>query len=278
MHGPGPHNRSANAGGWPNRRGCRSQFRDGALDLSGLRPACRVRRADCAGGPSSAASPMDPFSLQVHLQEIGVLPQRSRTSAIRQLVLQARRREGLAYPEKTAARVGHRSRRGPIRPRRPLTVTPGSTSPRNTRHLNMRAHQFRSRICCTPGSTWPCSSRARTCSRPDRLKCASPMSAACDLYGQQILCGTVFQVDSLADGKRLQSEKDPWPRQGGQSVKDTGRGLVGRTQKRLRTGLYGPPRVRCASCAGTARQRRSVPASPAGPTDPRARGTATSCT
>ncbi|WP_432123872.1 hypothetical protein [Streptomyces sp. C10-9-1] len=32
---------------------------------------------------------MNPVSLQVHLREIGVPPQRGRTSAIRQLVLQA---------------------------------------------------------------------------------------------------------------------------------------------------------------------------------------------
>ncbi|MFI8951516.1 hypothetical protein ACIGO6_34070 [Streptomyces sp. NPDC053750] len=39
---------------------------------------------------SQPGQPMNPVSLQVHLREIGVPPQRDRTSAIRQLVLQAR--------------------------------------------------------------------------------------------------------------------------------------------------------------------------------------------
>ncbi|MET9963026.1 hypothetical protein ABZ128_28835 [Streptomyces sp. NPDC006326] len=49
-----------------------------------------------------------PVSLQVHLREIGVPPQRGRTSAIRQLVLQAPApviAKALGYHDKTATRL-----------------------------------------------------------------------------------------------------------------------------------------------------------------------------
>lgn len=52
--------------------------------------------------------PMNPVSLQVHLREIGVAPQRGRASAIRQLVLQAPApviAKPLGYHDKTAARL-----------------------------------------------------------------------------------------------------------------------------------------------------------------------------
>ncbi|WP_318199662.1 hypothetical protein [Streptomyces sp. SCL15-4] len=52
--------------------------------------------------------PMNSVSLQVHLREIGVPPQRGRTSAIRQLVLQAPApviARALGYHDKTAARL-----------------------------------------------------------------------------------------------------------------------------------------------------------------------------
>ena len=52
--------------------------------------------------------PMNPVSLQVHLREIGVPPQRGRTSAIRQLVLQAPApviAKALGYHDKTATRL-----------------------------------------------------------------------------------------------------------------------------------------------------------------------------
>ncbi|WP_328792949.1 MULTISPECIES: hypothetical protein [unclassified Streptomyces] len=52
--------------------------------------------------------PMNPVSLQVHLREIGVPPQRGRTSAIRQLVLQAPApviARALGYHDKTATRL-----------------------------------------------------------------------------------------------------------------------------------------------------------------------------
>ncbi|MFD9575388.1 hypothetical protein ACFWBI_36915 [Streptomyces sp. NPDC059982] len=52
--------------------------------------------------------PMNPVSLQVHLREIGVPPQRGRTSAIRQLVLQAPApviAKALGYHYKTATRL-----------------------------------------------------------------------------------------------------------------------------------------------------------------------------
>ncbi|MER5556525.1 hypothetical protein ABT001_33550 [Streptomyces sp. NPDC002793] len=52
--------------------------------------------------------PMNPVSLQVHLRKIGVPPQRGRTSAIRQLVLQAPTpviAEALGYHDKTATRL-----------------------------------------------------------------------------------------------------------------------------------------------------------------------------
>ncbi|MFD9442307.1 hypothetical protein ACFWBR_29975 [Streptomyces sp. NPDC060006] len=52
--------------------------------------------------------PMNPVSLQVHLRKIGVLPQRGRTSAIRQLVLQAPApviAKALGYHDKTATRL-----------------------------------------------------------------------------------------------------------------------------------------------------------------------------
>ncbi|MFC4612911.1 hypothetical protein ACFO9E_34990 [Streptomyces maoxianensis] len=49
--------------------------------------------------------PMNPVSLQAHLREIGVPPQRGRASAIRQLVLQAPApviAKALGYHDKTA--------------------------------------------------------------------------------------------------------------------------------------------------------------------------------
>ncbi|MFD3734898.1 tyrosine-type recombinase/integrase [Streptomyces sp. NPDC058632] len=52
--------------------------------------------------------PMNPASLQVHLREIGVPPQRGRTSAIRQLVLQAPApviAKALGYHDRTATRL-----------------------------------------------------------------------------------------------------------------------------------------------------------------------------
>ncbi|MFB6782500.1 hypothetical protein ACFCX0_35245 [Streptomyces sp. NPDC056352] len=52
--------------------------------------------------------PMNPGSLQAHLREIGVPPQRGRTSAIRQLVLQAPApiiAKALGYHDKTATRL-----------------------------------------------------------------------------------------------------------------------------------------------------------------------------
>jgi integrase len=52
--------------------------------------------------------PMNPVSLQVHLREIGVPPQRGRTAAIRQLVLQAPApviAKALGYHDKTATRL-----------------------------------------------------------------------------------------------------------------------------------------------------------------------------
>ncbi|MFI1652293.1 hypothetical protein ACH4XT_35920 [Streptomyces avidinii] len=52
--------------------------------------------------------PMNPVSLQVHLRRIGVPPQRGRTSAIRQLVLQAPApviAKALGYHDKTATRL-----------------------------------------------------------------------------------------------------------------------------------------------------------------------------
>ncbi|MFE1521267.1 hypothetical protein ACFW9I_31255 [[Kitasatospora] papulosa] len=52
--------------------------------------------------------PINPVSLQVHLREIGVPPQRGRTSAIRQLVLQAPApviAKALGYHDKTATRL-----------------------------------------------------------------------------------------------------------------------------------------------------------------------------
>ncbi|MEV8457599.1 hypothetical protein AB0467_33870 [Streptomyces sp. NPDC052095] len=52
--------------------------------------------------------PMNSVSLQVHLREIGVPPQRGRTSAIRQLVLQAPApviAKALGYHDKTATRL-----------------------------------------------------------------------------------------------------------------------------------------------------------------------------
>jgi hypothetical protein len=52
--------------------------------------------------------PMNPVSLQVHLREIGVPPQRGRTSAFRQLVLQAPApviAKALGYHDKTATRL-----------------------------------------------------------------------------------------------------------------------------------------------------------------------------
>ncbi|MFC1230469.1 hypothetical protein ACIGW5_30835 [Streptomyces prasinus] len=52
--------------------------------------------------------PMNPVSLQAHLREIGVPPQRGRTSAIRQLVLQAPApviAKALGYQDKTATRL-----------------------------------------------------------------------------------------------------------------------------------------------------------------------------
>ncbi|MFJ3520438.1 hypothetical protein [Streptomyces sp. NPDC090131] len=52
--------------------------------------------------------PMNPVGLQVHLREIGVPPQRGRTSAIRQLVLQAPApviAKALGYHDKTATRL-----------------------------------------------------------------------------------------------------------------------------------------------------------------------------
>lgn len=51
---------------------------------------------------------MNPVSLQVHLREIGVPPQRGRASAIRQLVLQAPApviAKALGYHDKTATRL-----------------------------------------------------------------------------------------------------------------------------------------------------------------------------
>ena len=51
---------------------------------------------------------MNPVSLQVHLRKIGVPPQRGRTSAIRQLVLQAPApviAKALGYHDKTATRL-----------------------------------------------------------------------------------------------------------------------------------------------------------------------------
>ncbi|MEV6028493.1 hypothetical protein [Streptomyces sp. NPDC052036] len=52
--------------------------------------------------------PMNPVSLRVHLREVGVPPQRGRTSAIRQLVLQAPASviaKALGYHDKTAIRL-----------------------------------------------------------------------------------------------------------------------------------------------------------------------------
>lgn len=52
--------------------------------------------------------PMNPVSLQVHLRKIGVPPQRGRTSAIRQLLLQAPApviAKALGYHDKTATRL-----------------------------------------------------------------------------------------------------------------------------------------------------------------------------
>ncbi|MFB6850154.1 hypothetical protein ACFCXS_35555 [Streptomyces sp. NPDC056373] len=52
--------------------------------------------------------PMNPVSLQVHLREIGVPPQRGRTSTIRQIVLQAPApviAKALGYHDKTATRL-----------------------------------------------------------------------------------------------------------------------------------------------------------------------------
>ncbi|WP_053682523.1 tyrosine-type recombinase/integrase [Streptomyces sp. WM4235] len=52
--------------------------------------------------------PMNPVNLQAHLREIGVPPQRGRTSAIRQLVLQAPApviAKALGYHDKTATRL-----------------------------------------------------------------------------------------------------------------------------------------------------------------------------
>ncbi|MEU7967350.1 hypothetical protein AB0D09_28395 [Streptomyces sp. NPDC049097] len=52
--------------------------------------------------------PMNPVSLQVHLRKIGIPPQRGRTSAIRQLVLQAPApiiAKALGYHDKTATRL-----------------------------------------------------------------------------------------------------------------------------------------------------------------------------
>ncbi|WP_329453722.1 hypothetical protein OG894_45280 (plasmid) [Streptomyces sp. NBC_01724] len=52
--------------------------------------------------------PMNPVSLQVHLREIGVPPQRGRTSPIRQLVLQAPApvaAKALGYHDKTTTRL-----------------------------------------------------------------------------------------------------------------------------------------------------------------------------
>lgn len=52
--------------------------------------------------------PMNPVSLQTHLREIGVPPQRGRASAIRQLVLQAPApviAKALGYHDKTATRL-----------------------------------------------------------------------------------------------------------------------------------------------------------------------------
>ncbi|WP_411139883.1 hypothetical protein [Streptomyces sp. x-80] len=51
---------------------------------------------------------MNPGSLQAHLREIGVPPQRGRTSAIRQLVLQAPApviAKALGYHDKTATLI-----------------------------------------------------------------------------------------------------------------------------------------------------------------------------
>ncbi|MBL1121067.1 site-specific integrase [Streptomyces sp. 110] len=55
-----------------------------------------------------SGQPMNPASLQAHLREIGVPPQRGRTSAIRQLVLQAPApviAKALGYHDKTATRL-----------------------------------------------------------------------------------------------------------------------------------------------------------------------------
>ncbi|WPP32257.1 hypothetical protein [Streptomyces sp. CL7] len=52
--------------------------------------------------------PMNPVSLQAHLREIGVPPQRGRASAIRQLVLQAPApviAKALGYHDKTTTRL-----------------------------------------------------------------------------------------------------------------------------------------------------------------------------
>ncbi|WP_234534624.1 hypothetical protein [Streptomyces shenzhenensis] len=97
--------------------------------------------------------PMNPVSLQVHLRKIGVPPQRGRTSAIRQLVLQAPApviAKALGYHDKTATRLVTEAGGTWARyaPRRPHTVTSRPASPRNTRHLNMRTHQSRGRITC----------------------------------------------------------------------------------------------------------------------------------
>lgn len=57
---------------------------------------------------SQPGQPMNPVSLQVHLREISVPPQRGRTSAIRQLVLQAPApviAMALGYHDKTATRL-----------------------------------------------------------------------------------------------------------------------------------------------------------------------------
>lgn len=71
---------------------------------------------------------MNPVSLQVHLREIGVPPQRGRTSAIRQLVLQTPApviAKALGYHDKTATRLVTEAGGAwrPICTRRPHTLT-----------------------------------------------------------------------------------------------------------------------------------------------------------
>lgn len=72
-------------------------------------PALRQQQKRTLGFPGrQPGQPMNPGSLHVHLPEIGVPPQRGRTSAIRQLNVQAPAHaiaKALGYLDKTAPRL-----------------------------------------------------------------------------------------------------------------------------------------------------------------------------